>query len=184
MGNNNGSELPDDTVAELRRNTGFTSGEIHQMYRDFKVDFPEGVITRDRFAGMYRKLFPDGCSDTFAGYVFSAYDKDGNGVIDFDEFVATLAVAANGTDEEKLQWAFQLYDLDGDGEVTRDETKEMIMAIHRMKGNKNARNDAEIITAKIFHSLDKNRDDSLSQAEFVAAVHRSPDIGNLFRGAI
>ena len=127
MGSSSSTELSDETIDEIRQNTRFSKREIIDMYEKFHTDFPEGVITRRRFVDMYNNLFPDGDATRFAKHVFRAYDADGNGEVDFTEFMASLSIAAKGSVDEKLRWAFRLYDIDGDGEITRCESTEMIM---------------------------------------------------------
>ena len=126
-GESSREQLADEDIDEIRRSTHFTRAEILDLHQKFQTDFPDGAITRDRFVLMYASLFPDGDATRFAKHVFKAYDADGNGVIDFQEFMSTLSIAAKGTVEEKLKWAFHLYDLDGNGEITRVEATEMIM---------------------------------------------------------
>lgn len=57
-----------------------------------------------------------------------AYDEDGNGEIDFKEFINTLSIATKGSVDDKLEWAFTLYDIDGDGSISRQEAVEIIQA--------------------------------------------------------
>ena len=42
--------------------------------------------------------------------IFTTFDKDGNGWIDFNEFMIATHCTASSSPEDKLRWVFQLYD--------------------------------------------------------------------------
>lgn len=50
-------------------------------------------------------------------------DKDGNGVIDYSEFLTAAASRRTVLSQENLQRAFALIDADGNGEITIQELK-------------------------------------------------------------
>ena len=47
--------------------------------------------------------------------MFSSFDNDGDGFVDFKEFMTGFAVFKKGSVEEKLKWALSMYDLDKNG---------------------------------------------------------------------
>jgi calcium-dependent protein kinase len=53
-------------------------------------------------------------------------DIDGNGTIDYTEFVMATMNEKNMVSNEKLMQAFKMFDKDGSGTITADEIKEVL----------------------------------------------------------
>uniref|UniRef100_A0A183T769 Neurocalcin homolog n=1 Tax=Schistocephalus solidus TaxID=70667 RepID=A0A183T769_SCHSO len=125
------AKLRSEVIDELVRTTPFTEQEVHEWYHGFLKDCPAGQLTIDDFQRIYTTFFPYGDAKPFARYVFRAFDKNGDGIMEFREFLTTLSIISRGKLEEKLKWAFSVYDLDGDGFISRGEMTDVIKASYR-----------------------------------------------------
>ncbi|KAM4748404.1 guanylyl cyclase inhibitory protein-like [Rhinophrynus dorsalis] len=158
-------------VASIPRKNRDQVLELHEWYRKFVQECPSGLITLHEF----RKYFCD-CtagkdSSEYAEQIFRTLDKNGDGIVDFREYVTAISMLAHGSPEDKLKWSFKLYDKDSDGTITRCEMLEIMKAVYKMSLAASITKvnplTAEECTNRIFIRLDKDHDAVISLQEFI-----------------
>lgn len=90
-------------------------------------------------------------------------DLDGNGVIDYTEFVMATMNEKNMISNEKLQQAFRMFDKDNSGTISPDEIREVLGF------DSNISKDS---IDQIIKEVDENGDGEIQFEEFVHMMKR------------
>ncbi|CAK8690753.1 unnamed protein product [Clavelina lepadiformis] len=182
------SKIPPKTLKDLTYITEFTKEEIQQYYKSFRKDCPSGKLSIEELKKLYKKRFPMGDASFFAEHAFRTFDTNGDGTIDFREFLCGLSVNLRGSLKEKLEWTYNMYDQDKDGAITKTEVLEIIMATYKMYGQgclleKDIKNNPspEQHVERMFNAMDKDGDELITLKEFTLAVYKDPSLVRLMQ---
>nr|CAB3488999.1 unnamed protein product [Digitaria exilis] len=151
--------------AALRIIAGCLSEEeitgLKEMFKNIDKD-NSGTITLEELKNGLAKHGTK-LSDTEIQQLMEAADADGNGLIDYDEFV-TATVHMNKLDrEEHLYTAFQYFDKDNSGYITREELEQAL----KEQGCYDAEKIKEVIS-----DADSDNDGRIDYSEFVAMMRK------------
>ena len=109
--------------------------EIMQIYQDFRRQTRgKSQLTKKDFTQVYGEAFGSKAAP-LAENIFNAFDVNGDGKVDFEEFLVGLSVTETktGTGKEsrvrKLRWAFNVYDKDKSGTIDRHEMRMIVKVI-------------------------------------------------------
>jgi len=145
----------------------------------FRKESPSGYIGRAEFKAVMQQL---AVNDEFLQNVlFTVFDTNHDGQINFQEFVVSLSIMTKGSPAEKLEFAFNLYDLDHNGFIERSEMVRITEAFSKLVGplvtfsGKKHQNAASMID-EFFDAMDANGDGRISLEEYKQGALRNPDI--------
>ena len=99
--------------------------------------------------------------------VFTEFDKDGSGFIDYDEFIVMLPQLGINMTEAKALKYFRLCDADGSGEIDVDEFKVALFACDPVNGNPCGFSPNKLLTPQdAFEMFDEDGSGKLDEDEF------------------
>lgn len=120
---------------------------------------------------MILQAIPGKTREDLGNHVFRIYDENGDGYIDFKEFMVVFHCLTDGTPEEILKRIFRLFDMNSDGIITIDEMRSIVHSMFDLlKHNNPSQATEEFIANTAFSEMDGNKDGKVSSEEFAKAA--------------
>ena len=155
---------------------------------------PEGNISKEEFSSMMKVCYPSMDINKLEKHIFRMYDGNGDGQIDFKEFMMILYIMSAGTPEENLTQIFRIFDKDNDGSITEKEMVKLVRDLCRVFEMASRENDEEAgecqklfkqnskkdVALMAFKEMDKDSDGKVTKEEFIAACYKEKSVSNLF----
>jgi len=182
MGCTNGKPvLSDEDLDFIANNTAASRDQVDEQYENFLGKHPAGKITKNDFRNMMQACFPDRDLSKIESHIFRMYDKNGDGHIDFREFMIVLYIMSNGTPEENLKQIFRIFDINNDGTLEPKELDKLVKDLFQMFTKKDNPDMAshEDLANKAFQEMDANSDGRVTQEEFVKACLNQATISKM-----
>lgn len=179
MGNKHGGAggLKRGEIRQFVAMTHFTKEEIEELHVHFCsiacADVDDGLIDASEFQQAL------GLSDSvFMDRMFALFDENGDGNINFTEFICGLSIlCTRGTIEEKTQFSFRIYNSGGKGGIYPADLKTMLGAT--LKESKITLTDAQLdhIVTNTFEQVGKDpAKEAIDLAAYADLVTKSPGI--------
>uniref|UniRef100_A0A3P8Y4B9 Dynein axonemal assembly factor 10 n=1 Tax=Esox lucius TaxID=8010 RepID=A0A3P8Y4B9_ESOLU len=143
----------------------FDADEIKRLGKRFKkLDLDNsGSLSVEEFMSL-----PELQQNPLVQRVIDIFDTDGNGEVDFKEFIEGVSqFSVKGDKESKLRFAFRIYDMDKDGYISNGE---LFQVLKMMVGNNLKDTQLQQIVDKTIINADKDGDGRISFEEFCAVV--------------
>mmetsp|Transcript_20601 Transcript_20601/g.83626 ORF Transcript_20601/g.83626 Transcript_20601/m.83626 type:complete len:154 (-) Transcript_20601:1806-2267(-) len=132
--------------------------EFREAFALFDKD-RDGSITIDELGGVMRSL-DSTPSDEVLRMMISEVDADGNGSIDFAEFLTLMARKMKQSDgQDEILEAFKVFDKDGSGKISAEELRNVLL---KLGENLTSEEATDLIKA-----ADLNGDGEIDYEEFV-----------------
>lgn len=170
-------QLPQGRVAQLVKLTHFIEDEVQQQYQVFIKDYPGGKAEKAEFVLNFCKLYPWGDPDEFAEYLFALFDRNMDGVVDFDDFIRIESTLTRGSLEEKFKLIFDLHDIDKDGFVTYAEILRVFKSMDKlMRKLPPMQLSSEMRVNRFFAKMGRSSYDKLNRNEFLQGCCNDPEM--------
>ena len=130
--------------------------QIDSVFRAMDVN-GDGKLSKEEIKNGYAEFFGKSLSDDEIDEMFARVDQDGNGEIEYTEFVVATMNEKHLLSSNKLQTAFKMFDKDGGGSISTDEIKQVLSFGQTL--------DEEVINS-IINQVDENGDGEISYDEF------------------
>ena len=144
--------------------TNFDAEEIKRLGKRFKkLDLDNsGSLSVEEFMSL-----PELQQNPLVQRVIDIFDEDGNGEVDFKEFIQGVSqFSVKGDKESKLRFAFKIYDIDNDGYISNGELFQFLKMISsNLKDTQ-----LQQIVDKTIQFADKDDDGKIDFEEFCALV--------------
>jgi len=107
--------------------------------------------------------------------LFEIFDQDKSGAIDFSEFMSTIEGIINGSDEDKIRFAFDLHDLDNSGFIDKDELSILIEQSFLENNLDYDEFQLDLLVDEFFKIADKDQSGTIDFGEFFDVAKSYPD---------
>ncbi|KAH8399854.1 hypothetical protein KR215_003479, partial [Drosophila sulfurigaster] len=157
--------MGNETSLPMDMCSNFDADEIRRLGKRFrKLDLDNsGALSIDEFMSL-----PELQQNPLVQRVIDIFDADGNGEVDFKEFIQGVSqFSVRGDKLSKLRFAFRIYDMDNDGYISNGE---LFQVLKMMVGNNLKDTQLQQIVDKTICFADKDEDGKISFDEFCSVV--------------
>ena len=170
---------------EIQRLCGLENMSSAQVFEDLAEAADEdGFLNRNSFQAFFKNfVFQQNTNraldldrlQIIIDKLFSVFDTDENGFLDFSEISIGLSVLCGDSRDDKVKAAFDLYDFNGDGYITQDAMQSYLTSIYKILYATKESTTGHAISAEelgqrtaqqAFEEADMDRDGKLTFDEF------------------
>lgn len=164
--------LSEEELGLLREKTELKEDEIVEKHEYFLEKHPDGIITKDSFNCLLSKCFTKSTRKKIGDHLWRIYDLNGDGVVDFNEFLQVLSVMSEGTPEQNLKQLFKFFDMDLNGFIDRNEMDQVVRDLLECDSNSHS---SSKIAERAFQEMIEADSDWVSEEQFTMACLASKE---------
>jgi serine/threonine-protein phosphatase 2B regulatory subunit len=157
--------MGNEASLQMEMDTNFNAEEIKRLEKRFKkLDLDNsGMLSVEEFMSI-----PELQQNPLVQRVIDIFDDDGNGEVDFKEFIQGVSqLSVKGDKSSKLKLAFRIYDIDNDGYISNGE---LFQVLKMMVGSNLKDTQLQQIVDKTILFADKDGTGKINFEEFCEVV--------------
>jgi len=155
--------------------TKFTEEELDDLETKFSKVATNGSVTKSEFPKLFHQKYTKLVDDPqIKDYVFAEFDQNGDGTLDFRDYVTSLSTLCRGTPNAKITMLLRIFDKDKRGHLTPEDLTNLMRWQFR---SMEFRDTEEMVKTSVdiaFSEFDIDRDGKLSFDEFFWVCHKQP----------
>eukprot|EP00752_Nemacystus_decipiens_P012818 g11352.t1 len=159
---------------EEREEHGFSVLELETLKGAFLSSAEGGVLSRTQLASVFSDV---GFGPVPSDRMFDLFDKDGNGTVDYKEFLEGMSSFKRSGDKA-LRFCFDIYDKDGVGCINLEQLKSVLSCVTRrqsLHGSGDVKTSpSEDELTELFKKLDVDGNGTIDFDEFKAGAKNEP----------
>ncbi|CAF1292280.1 unnamed protein product [Adineta steineri] len=166
----------------LTENSMLTEQRLKDWHQQFMNDYSDGELNEENFVCELGKLFPKGDPINFRDFAFQVIDKDKSGTVNFPEFMTAIAITHPGDLIKRLHLVFSVCDYDCSREIGARKIIKFIEAVAELNNGPSTvnTNEAKHIAGQIMKICRKNKDDMVTEEEFIRCCRGNSKIAKAF----
>jgi len=171
--------LSESDMEMLVTKTHMTRDEVKEYYSKFCTNtHGSNIITRQVFSEIMHKCFPRTFKEELETDIFSLYDVNGSGFIEFSEFLMIVTVMIDGNAQTKLKQIFRIFDSDKNGSISRLELLSIVKHLFHLVPHTQKEDlpTPQKLSDKLMEEMDSDKDGVISEDEFILAFLRNEQI--------
>jgi len=169
------------TIRDLATITQFTEEELIVLEKKFSTMATNGTVNKNEFTILFDKKYSQFIDDSvIKDQVFVEFDKNGDGTLDFRDYILSLSTLLKGPPKEKIKTILNVFDTDKDGYINQVELMGLLRWQFRVMGLPNQEEMLRTSAEIAFLEYDADKDGKLSLDEFFVVCHKQPVVVHMF----
>ena len=109
-------------------------------------------------------------AEKIENHLFRIYDPQGQGFIDFHEFMTVFMILTGDQPRSVLEKMFRIFDVKSTGTITNEEMRILVTDMDKLIKDNVDHETAEDLANHAFEEMDKDEDGHVTRDEFVEAI--------------
>jgi len=168
-------------ISDLQGVTQFTEQELDELETTFSTVATNGSVNKNEFSKLFDRKYTRFVDDPLIkDQVFAVFDQNGDGTLDFRDYITSLSTLTRGTPKEKIKLLLHIFDSNKDGLIDREDLTMLLNWQFRAMAFKEVETMIKTSVEMAFSEFDLDQDGQLNLDEFILVCCKQPVVVQMF----